>query len=69
MATKGTRSRHSRRNGSSGGGETYMVLRTLYMPPSLDSFLRRRAMREGKSKNEVIREILIRAKEDLAVHA
>jgi hypothetical protein len=38
--------------------ETVMVLRTVYLPRDLDVRLREIAFKEGKSKNEVIREIL-----------
>lgn len=44
--------------------DTLMVLRTLYIPSSLDSYLRKRALRESKSKNEIIREILSRDREE-----
>ena len=50
----------SRARASRGAQEEYMILRTFYLTPSLDEFLRKRAFRENKSKNAVIREILLR---------
>ena len=39
----------------------YMVLRTVYLPASLDFRLRRKALAANKSKNEIIRDLLVKA--------
>ena len=36
----------------------YMVLRTVYLPASVDLRLRRKALATNKSKNQVIRDVL-----------
>jgi hypothetical protein len=46
-----------------GGQQDYMVLRTVYMTPSTDEYLRVRASRERKSKNQLIRELITHAQE------
>lgn len=50
---------------SSRGMNEFMVMRTIYIKPSLDQFLKRKAMELGKSKNELIREILNREQQRL----
>lgn len=39
-------------------GQEYMVLRTMYLTPALDNTLKAIAARQGKSKNQLLREIL-----------
>jgi hypothetical protein len=50
---------------SSRGMNEFMVMRTIYIKPSLDQFLKRKALQLGKSKNELIREILNREQQRL----
>ena len=52
----GTSRRASQRSAKDYGD--YMVLRTVYMPPSLDNKLRIIAEKKRRSKNDIIREIL-----------
>jgi hypothetical protein len=40
-------------------GQEYMVLRTMYLTPALDNTLKAIAARQGKSKNQLLREMLV----------